>query len=162
MGILKQIVEYFGVYRKYLGNRLYFIFLLSLLATMTESVGIMMLLPLIEAMDSDIGEKIIGDSEVKDALQSFLDFTNIGDSAMGILLFIAAVFLLKGFIQFASNAYQAQLTANLMKEMKGGMFNRYMSMDYLYYSSRNTGHFINIINEQITGLISTFKNYKVE
>lgn len=160
-GTFKQVVHYFAVYQKYLGKRMYLVFVLMFLATLAESVGIMMLLPLIMAVDSEIGKKVIGDSDVAEALQTFLEITGIGNSALGILLFIAVIFLLKGLILFSSSAYESCLTASLMQEMKSDMFRKFMNMDYLYYSSHNTGHFINIINQQITGLINSFKNYKL-
>jgi ABC-type multidrug transport system fused ATPase/permease subunit len=161
MIILKQVKEYFTVYKKYIGKRLYVVFFLSLIATLTEGIGIIMLLPLIEAVDQDLGEKFLGDSGIKELLQGLLDTLGIGSSMVGILLFIAGIFLIKGLIVFASNAYQSHLTSQLMRELKTLMFDKYANMDYGYYSKRNTGHFINIINGQISGLISTFNNFKI-
>ncbi|MFT5239379.1 MAG: ABC-type multidrug transport system fused ATPase/permease subunit [Kiritimatiellia bacterium] len=161
MMIVQQMTHYFSVYKKYIGKRLYVVFVLSLLASLTEGIGIIMLLPLIEAVDKDLGEKFLGDSGVKKILQNILDALGIGSSMVGILLFIAGVFLVKGLIHFTSSAYQSHLTSQLMRELKARMFDKYANMDYGYYSKRNTGHFINIINGQISGLIFTFNNFKL-
>jgi ABC-type multidrug transport system fused ATPase/permease subunit len=160
MIFFKQIKLYLSVFQKYLGRRLYVVFILSFIATLTEGIGIVMLLPLIGAIDEDFESKITGSSSVNDVLQEMLNFLGIGTSLVGILFFIAVIFVFKGLILFSSQAYQSHLTSRLMRELKGLMFDKYASMDYTYYSRRNTGHFINIINGQISGLISTFNNFK--
>jgi subfamily B ATP-binding cassette protein MsbA len=52
------------------------------------------------------------------------------------------------------------LQSRLMIEIKGKMFDAYTTMDYSYYSENNTGHFINIINSQITKFIRSFNTFK--
>lgn len=160
MLIFKQIIHFFLVYKKYIGRRLYLVFLLSALAAATEGFGIAMLLPLIDAIGVGIDDATIDQSDIKVALQNVLDFLGIGSSMVGILLFIAAIFLLKGMIVFTAGAYQSHLKAQLMSELKSMMFDRYCNMTYRYYIRRNTGHFLNMINGQIPNLIASFDNYK--
>lgn len=93
-------------------------------------------------------------------LHTFLDFIGIGDSMVGILLFIGAVFIAKGVLKFSEGGYLSYLQSRLMIEIKGKMFDAYTTMDYSYYSENNTGHFINIINSQITKFIRSFNTFK--
>lgn len=157
MSIFKEIVYYFRVFVKYLGFRMYIVFFLTLLAASTELFGIALLLPLIEMVDSDIA----GDpTTITIILQAILGFFGIDDSMVGVLLFIAVVFSFKGVIKFAESGYQAVLAATLQKEIKGEMFRYYSNMDYIYYTSQNTGHFVNVIVTQINKLIRAFNFYK--
>ena len=157
MSIFSEIVYYFRIFRKYLGARMYIVFFLTLLAATTELFGIALLLPLIEMVDSDIaGEP----TAITEMLQTVLGFVGIEDSMVGVLLFIAVVFSMKGLIKFAEGGYQAVLAATLQKEIKGDMFRYYSKMDYIYYTSQNTGHFVNIIVTQINKLIRAFNYYK--
>jgi ABC-type multidrug transport system fused ATPase/permease subunit len=158
--IFSQILHYFSVYKKYIGRRLYIVFILTALAAITEGFGIAMLLPLIDAAGVGLGGEGMDQSGVKAALQGVLDWLGIGTSMVGILLFIGCVFLIKGLIIFSSQAYESHLQSQLMREMKALMFNKYRTMDYGYYIRRNTGHFVNIITGQIAGLISSFINFK--
>jgi ABC-type multidrug transport system fused ATPase/permease subunit len=160
MNIFKQIIYYFSVYKKYIGKRLYIVFILAGLAAAVEGFGITMLLPLIAAADVGIGAEGGDPSGISEKLQLFLDFVGVGSSLIGILLIIATIFLIKGCVLFVSHAYEAHLQSQLMREMKGMMFDKYSTMDYGYYTRKNTGHFINIINPQINGLIISFKSYK--
>jgi len=160
MTFFSQITEYFLVYKKYIGRRLYIVFLLSALAAIMEGFGIAMLLPLMAATDVGMGGDMLKKSEVTEALQSMLQWMGIGSSMVAIVLFIALMFLVKGGILFMAYAYQAHLESHLLREIKTLMFDKYSTMDYRYYTKHNTGHFINIINMQIGGLISSFTNYK--
>lgn len=161
MKILKQIAYYFSVYRKYIGRRLYPVFGLSALAAVAEGFGIAMLLPLIGAAGVGMGDQAMTPSGVTLFLQRILDALGIGTSLIGILVFIAAVFLLKGTIVFSAHAYHCYLQSQLMHEIKALMFDRLSTMDYGYYSQRNTGHFINVINARIDGLIDSFSSYRM-
>jgi ABC-type multidrug transport system fused ATPase/permease subunit len=158
--IIKQIIYYFSVFRKHIGPRLYFVFILTALAATTESFGLAMILPLIDAVGIGVAGESVEQSGIKDALQAILNWLGIGSSTVGILLFIAGAILLKGFIIFSSSAYESHLRSQLMCEMKGKMFDKYSTMDYGYYSKRNTGHFVNIINIQISSLIASFSSFK--
>jgi ABC-type multidrug transport system fused ATPase/permease subunit len=158
--VIKQIIYYFLVFRKHIGSRLYFVFILTALAATTESFGLAMILPLIDAVGIGVAGESVEQSGIKDALQAILNWLGIGSSTVGILLFIAGAILLKGFIIFSSSAYESHLRSQLMCEMKGQMFDKYSTMDYGYYSKRNTGHFINIINIQIFSLIASFSSFK--
>jgi ABC-type multidrug transport system fused ATPase/permease subunit len=158
--IFTQILHYFSVYKKYIGRRLNIVFILTALAAITEGFGIAMLLPLIDAAGVGLGGEAMDQSGVKAALQGVLDWLGIGTSMVGILLFIGAMFLIKGLIIFSSQAYESHLQSQLMREMKALMFDNYRTMDYGYYIRRNTGHFINIISSQISGLIASFTSFK--
>lgn len=162
MSLFRQIIYYFSIYRKYIGRRLLIVFTLTAMATATEGLGIAMLLPLIGTAGVGLGEagQSADTAGVHAALQNLLDMLGIGSSMVVILLFIAALFLLKGIILFLTDAYQSHLKSQLLFEIKSLMFNVYSKMPYSYYSKRNTGHFINIINSQTNGLIGSFNNYK--
>ena len=47
MKVYQQIFHYFQVYKRYIGRRLYIVFGLMALASVTEAIGITMMLPLI-------------------------------------------------------------------------------------------------------------------
>ena len=57
-------------------------------------------------------------------------------------------FAIKGILVFAALGYNAYLRGKLLKELKTNLFNSYSTMRYGYYTSRDTGHFISILNER--------------
>jgi len=160
MNILQQVVRYFRVYQKYIGRRLYVVFFLSLFATLTEGLGIMMLLPLIDASGFGGSEQLATQTKIGSFLYDILVFFGIGSSMVGILLFIVIVIYVKGVIHFLALSYQAYLQTQLMLEVKTSLFKKYNSMDYNHYVKHNTGHYVNVINTQSGQMIVSFENYK--
>jgi len=158
LSVFSAISYYFSVYRKFIGRRVYIVFFLTAAAALAEGFGITMLLPLIEAADAGGANGEV--SGVTAVLNSFLEYIGIGSSMVGILLFIGAIFILKGALKFGEGGYLSYLQARLMVEIKGKMFDAYSTMDYGYYSKNNTGHFINIINSQISKFIDSFNTFK--
>nr|VFJ53795.1 MAG: ATP-binding cassette, subfamily B, MsbA [Candidatus Kentron sp. FM]VFJ65397.1 MAG: ATP-binding cassette, subfamily B, MsbA [Candidatus Kentron sp. FM]VFK08580.1 MAG: ATP-binding cassette, subfamily B, MsbA [Candidatus Kentron sp. FM] len=152
---LRDIPGYLKVFRIYIGRRMYLIFLLNLASALSEGIGIVMLLPLLETMgpggEADSGAaRVVGD---------VLAAMGLGGSMIGILGLIGVAFLVKGVIGFGTRAYTGYLQAQLMRELKARMFDAYSRMDYLYYAHRDTGHFINIINTQINNFYGSFVEF---
>lgn len=158
--IYKQIIYYFSVYKKYVGKRLYVVFILTALAAVTEGFGIALLLPLIDTAGANFITETADQSKVKAVLQAILNFVGVGTSMVGIIIFIASIFLIKGGVVFSAFAYQSHLKSQLMCELKILMFDKFSTMDYGYYSKHNTGHFVNIINNQVLTLIKSFDHFK--
>lgn len=158
MKIFDSITYYLGVYRHFIGRRLYLVFALTAAAAITEGFGITLILPLIEAADAAEGGLENGSYAVQ-VLNSVLAFLGISGSVVGILLFIGIIFIGKGAIKFVEGAYSSFLRAQLMREIKSKMFNAYREMDYYYYAHNNTGHFINVINGQVNNFLRTFDTF---
>lgn len=158
MTVLKEIIYYFSVFKKRIGNRIYIVFFLAALAAATEALGIALLLPLIELFDAGMADQ---DSAITQLMQQLLTFLGLGGSITGVLLFIGSVFFLKGMIKFSEEGYKTVLAANLQREMKGELFQLYSRMDYRFYTKRNTGHFVNVVVSQVNKLIKAFLNFSM-
>jgi len=158
VGTFESIAYYLRVYRKYIGRRLYVVFVLTGLAALAEGLGITLLLPLLRVTDAGGGEDEVSGT-VQEALYSALTWIGIEESLVGILLLIGVVFLLKGLLKFAETGYRGYLQARLLRELKGRLFRKYGSMDYEYYSSTNTGHLVNVINGRTNGFYTSFEHF---
>jgi subfamily B ATP-binding cassette protein MsbA len=157
MSTFADLFQYLAAYRQYIGKRLYIVFILTVLAALAEGFGIALLLPLLEATEAGGAEAV--DGGLQQALYDFLHLIGIGDSVVGILLFIGGVFIAKGMLKFAEGAYNGYLQSRLLRELKTGLFDAYSTMDFGYYVQRNTGHFINVINGQVDGFYNSFKKF---
>lgn len=151
---LYDIVDYLKIFEKYLGIRIYIVFILGIIASVFEGIGILMLLPLLESLDSS---GIQQESHfINDILSRILSFIGLSESITSILLLISCAFILKGLMTFFALGYKANLLGQLLKEIKVKIYNLYSSMTYKYYTSKNTGEFINVINEQPTRSLLAF------
>lgn len=158
MKLFDSVTYYFGVYKDFIGKRLYIVFMLTAAAALTEGFGITLILPLIEAAGAGDGGLDNGSTAVL-FLYGILSFMGIEQSVVGILIFIGIIFIIKGLLKFFEGGYTSYLRAQLMQEIKSKMFNAYRLMDYKYYAHNNTGHFINVINGQINNFIRSFDTF---
>lgn len=158
MKLFKSVTYYLGVYKNFIGKRLYIVFVLTAAAALTEGIGITMILPLIEAAGAGDGGVNNGSATVQ-ILYGILSVLGIEESVVGILIFIGVIFIGKGLLEFIEGGYASFLRAELLKEIKSKMFNAYRMMDYKYYAENNTGHFINVINGQINSFIRSFDTF---
>ena len=157
MNTFADLFRYLRIYRRHIGRRLYLVFGLATLVALTQGFGITLLLPLLRTTQSNGGAADMGTAE--QWLHSFLSSLGIADSMGGILVFIAIVFVGKGLLSFAKMGYEGYLRAQLLKELKARLFDAYSRMKYEYYLSNNTGHFINVINQQVGRFFQSFKSF---
>jgi len=157
MGTFRDLFRYVRIYRRYLGRRMYLLFVLTVMTAVTQGFGITLLLPLLRSSQTG------GDSEemgtVEQFLQELLTWMGIADSMVGILTFIAIVFVGKGALKFSQGAYRSYLQVKLLRELKVGLFEAYSGMDYRYYIRQNAGHFINVINQQVNRFFASFNKF---
>ena len=157
MSTFPDIIRYLRIYRRYLGRRMYLIFALTVATALAQGFGITLLLPLLRASQSGGEAQEMGTAE--QMMHDLLNWMGIADSMIGILAFIAIVFVGKGALQFAKGGYQGYLQAQLLRELKTKLFDAYTGMDYRYYIQQNAGHFINVINQQVNQFFASFKSF---
>jgi len=155
-----DLFSYLKIFETYLSRKMYYIFLLTLISGMAESFGIVMLLPLFHSLDS--GElNTSGSIGVPDFINELTIVLLKENSISLVLVFIAIAFIIKGLLMFAALGIKAYFRGQLLGELKSKLFDRYNRMSYIYYISRDTGHFINVINEQVTGSLQSFHHLTI-
>jgi ABC-type bacteriocin/lantibiotic exporter with double-glycine peptidase domain len=152
---VRDIPHYLRVFQDYLGARMYLVFALTMIAALAEAVGILMLLPLLQSLDSGATGPATGIGKI---LHDLLAGLGWADSTLAVLLIITLAFVAKGVLTFGALGFNAVLRARLLRELKGRLFDDYSRMSYRYYTTRDTGHFINVINEQITQMLNSFRS----
>ncbi|MGF1529111.1 MAG: ABC transporter ATP-binding protein [Candidatus Competibacterales bacterium] len=155
MNSLGEFLAHLRIFQTYIGPRMYLVFALSFVAALAEGFGLIMGLPLLKTLGADME----GESGVADFLGDLLQALGFGESPVAILAIIGVVFGFKGVVSFAAGAYAGHLQAVLVGALRGRMFDAYSRMGYDYYTQRNTGHFINVINEQINGFYRCFNAF---
>ena len=157
MGSIGNIIHYLRIYRSYIGRRIYLLFALTIATAFTQGFGITLLLPLLSSSQQSGGTGESG--RMEQFLETLLQWMGIADSTVGILVFIAAVFIGKGVLQFASVGYRGYLQSELLRRLKVGLFDSYSEMDYRHYIKHNAGHFINVINQQVDRFFMSFNDF---
>lgn len=155
----RDIPHYLRIFQTYLGGRMYLIFALSLVAGLAEGVGILMLLPLLQTLDASGTDTVPAQlSGISAWLNDALAALGLQGATVAVLLIITGAFIIKGALTFGALGFNAYLRGQLLRQLKERLFDAYCHMSYGYYASRDTGHFINIINEQINRSLVAFNH----
>ena len=158
---MKDLIYYIKIFQVHLGKKIYLIFFFTLIAALSEGFGILMILPLLQNLDKQVSfQNTQLNVEDKIGLFYYLDnfFLALGieDSIIAILFIITIAFITKGIITFFALYYSTRLSGSLVSKLRMKLFTQYMCMDYNYYSSKDSGYFINVINEQVTRSMQSF------
>lgn len=148
-------VKYLKIFRRHVGKRLYVVLALTVCSAISGALGIAFALPLFATLDVSSG----AEKAMPHFFGVILDTLGIRGSVIGVLLLISSMFVVKGLIQFASNGYTGILQEKLVRALQEKLFDACNQMSYSYYVSRDTGHFVNVINRQVNGFFRSFAAY---
>ena len=151
---------YFSFYKKRIGKKLFFVSLLTFMAGIFESFGVLLILPILQTINTDLS---IGTIEVSNtsqyiiiAISTFFSFLNLKFSVLNILVFMCIAFFAKGYFVFLTHRFSALLTARLIPSLKLEFIKKIQKLNYLYFIQHDSGIFTNLVNEQVNKSIIAF------
>ncbi len=147
---------YTKMFQQYLGAKMYIIFMFSIIASILEGFGILLLLPLLESI-GNVQEVSSNSEGFNQYIYKLIDFIGLSYSTISVLFLILIAFVLKGFVTLITLTINSYLIGNLLKKIKVNLFEKYTNMSFSYYASKNTGDFINLVTEQPNIAIESFK-----
>jgi ABC-type multidrug transport system fused ATPase/permease subunit len=152
---LADLPRHLRVFQSYVGARMYLVFALTILGTLAESIGILLFLPLLQNVGGTQAEVEPGSLTYR--VTETLSWLGLGDSIVALLILIAVFFFAKAVFVFVASAYKVYLNGQLLRELQRKMYDAYSRMSLNYYVSRDTGHFINVINTQVGMFVGAFQ-----
>lgn len=141
------------LYRELLGRKVYLLFFLMPFSTLSESLGIALLLPLLAALDS--GEGLGGQDG--GVVGNVLAWLPLPESPLALLALIAVAFVFKAALRFATDSVTGIFQSQLMFRLRVNFVDAYTNLSYRAFSKRNTGHYVNIVTGQATRFARAFQ-----
>jgi len=152
--LITSLIHYFKVVYSYTGRKLYVLLLLFLFSGLSESVGVSMLLPVLNI------DKAVGDQDrYTKAIYNFLESTGINLSLFSLIILILIAFSIKGAFLFFQKNYSSYIKYNLIKDTKIDYCNKYKNMKYSYYTNTSIGYLNNTVTTEIDRGIITLIRY---
>jgi len=152
--IFTNVIKYFSVFYRYVGNKIFFLCILVFLAGLSDSFGISMILPLLSI--GNTGNSV--DTYTKFIYRLFKLF-GLEVTLLPILFLMVVAFSFKGLFTFVQRYVYANITANLARDLQISMVNKYTQMKYSYYVNSNIGYLNNIITKEIERAVGAFNKY---
>ena len=155
--VFMNVANYFSTlvtverqFRNYLGWKIYFIIILIFLSALAESIGVVVIIPLIEQVVNSQNNKS-SVSEIS-TFASSLNHLPVGD----LVLIILALYVLKSiflFIAYSTNSYFRSKIHRILKEK---LIEKIFQNGVDVFSKRPAGRGANIIGEQASRSVQAF------
>lgn len=144
----------FSLFRGWLGAGIYLIAFLSIVAAVVESLGITTVLALLPFIIS--GDQSQASSGVYSAISSVFVYFGFSYSPLYLLVFMVFAFAMKGLLNYFTFSLNAYLRAKLLVKLKSELIECVSAMDYQEFMKKESGSFVNLINEQVSKSLLCF------
>ena len=138
--------------RRLLGKKIYVLVVLMPLAALSEGFGIALLMPLLSALEP--GNGFGGESG--GVIDRGMAWLPLPATPLALLALIAFAFLMKAGLRFITIGLQGIMYAQLVRRLRTKLTVAYTNLSFPAFASRNTGHYVNLVNEQATGFTRSF------
>jgi subfamily B ATP-binding cassette protein MsbA len=150
-------LRYIRIFQNFIGARIYAIFLLAAVASVSESFGILMLLPVLVSTTSNTTSEFLS-SELGAFFESVFSFFSMEYTLANAITLLVFFFMLKAVFYFFSQFLILYFRAVLQEAIKSRLLSSYQMIDHRYYTTISSGHLANLINEQTFKSINCFNS----
>ena len=154
--LITSLVHYFKVVYSYTGKKLYILLLLFLFGGLSESIGISMLLPVL-----NIERAVSDQDQYTKTIYNFLESIGVNISLFPLLMLLLIAFLFKGTFVFLQKIFTSHINLTLVKDIRIDFCNKYKDMKYSYYTDTSIGYLNNIITTEIERGVAALSRYTV-
>lgn len=147
---MKHLFYFYRIYTKYLSRGVWWLLALTILVAFADGLGISMLLPLLQSLE-------VSDATSQDnIIFRITESLGIGGSLTGILTFMFVIFLGKALLKFGAGYFKSDLYKELYRYLKINFYDAILKVDYQYFTQKNTGHFITVMETHVNRMVHSF------
>lgn len=156
--MISNLLNYSKTYRKFLGLKLYIIFLLAGLSALSESIGILFLLPILgSVVDTEFSS---GSSDSLELVLHALDYIGIPADYLNLSIMIILFFAFKGIFLFFSTSLIGMFSGNFVQSLRILIIQKINNTPLdAFEKDKNSGHYINLLSEQVTKSNVAFNSF---
>jgi subfamily B ATP-binding cassette protein MsbA len=158
---LKEKLEIIKFYFRYVGFGMVLLIAFSFLTGVFESIGISLVLPVIQSML--IGENAIGSLKI-DYIVDLVRYVGIEHSNENLIFLLFGVFVFKALFKFMTGYIKVYYSSGFLLQLRSNLLNMFTRLDYLNYTQKDAGKLSNSITLEVENVISGFiyfSNYLV-
>jgi subfamily B ATP-binding cassette protein MsbA len=154
--LIASLIHYFNVVYSYTGRKLYILILLFLFGGLSESIGISLLLPILNI------DKAVGDQDqYTKTIYNLFKSAGIDVSLSLLLIMLLSAMSLKGIFLFLQKIIAAYIRYKLVKDIRIEFCHKYKTMKYSYYTNTSIGYLNNIITTEVNRCVEALNRYTV-
>ena len=140
--------------RRFLGTllateprRTWYLLGLMLLSTLTEGVGILLLVPLLGLVGLDVGAGSLG--QIGEIVAGTLQSLGIQPTLAGVLVVFVLVFIARAVLEFQTSMLGARANQSLVLRLRKRLYRAISRMDWRFYSRYRASDFIHALTDDL-------------
>jgi len=146
-----NLISFFKKFKKFVGNKIYYLLALMWVAGIVEGIGITLFLPILQ--------NGFGGDKLSKVFKATFGFFGIGFSFSLLLILIFVFFVLRAVFLISYTKYFGKLVANLTITLRERVLNRIFTADYLYLLKKETGFINNAIIREVACVVQAFSTF---
>ena len=152
-----SIFRHINFFWGFFSYRLTFVVGLVFIAGFLDSVGIMLIIPVLQAgLDQDVIANDETSGMVVNFISEIVTFLGIQGNMTLIILLMISVFFFKGIVSFISQSYGQILKGELLENLRLKAFKLSSAVYLMKFFEYPIGHYNNICNEQPSRIASAY------
>lgn len=155
---IKKYFSSFAFYYEYLGKRIFIAFILSVLVSFLDGLGLTMFFPLLQVVDgnSPVDGTDLGNLKV---LIDLIEATGINLTLATVLIFMVFFFTLKGIATYLSSVYLVILQQSFIRKLRLNLLRHLNEMSYKEFVSSDVGRIQNTLSGEVDRVARSFNSY---
>ena len=154
--LISSLIHYYFVVYSYTGKKLYVLLLLFLFGGVSESIGISILLPVLNFDKSKDDQ-----GQYAKLVYNFLESVGISVSLFSLIMVLFVAFSFKGAFVFLQNTLSSYITSSLQKDIRIDFCDKYKNMKYRYYTNTGIGYLNNIVTTEVGRGVAGLNRYSI-
>jgi len=134
-------------------KRITLVFMFMLLSSITAGIGILFIVPLLEAINIDLSSNSshashLG-SNIGEKITTFFDQFNISLSLLSVLIIYLSVVILKALISFFSAVLSTKLQRDFVLHLRNRLYRKLFYSEWQYLNQEHMPDFIRLVTGQV-------------
>ncbi len=121
-----------------------------------EAVGIVTLLPLLNAAVGDTADNPLAASVV-----GFMQGIGVAPTILNLLLVIIVAFSLRGLLVFCSTYFMSIIIVEIRRHVQTDLTRRFGEMELSYYVNQTAGWFTNILSAEVARFVASMRSFSL-
>ena len=156
--MLKRNFKYFLFFFKYLKFRFFVLFCLSILTGILDSVGITLILPLLENTDKvTVGSKV--PSSTLQWLYDFMHSLGFAMNVPNILYFLLLITVVKAVIVFVHSYFSVIFLQYFTRTLRTQSIDALKEFSFKHFLKHDAGALQNVLSGEVGRVVSAFNEY---
>lgn len=139
---MKSFLSSFQFFYRIIGVKIYISWVLLVLATIFEGIGISLFYPILK-------NGVSGDDVISEKIRIFLTYFNLDYSLALMLKFILAVLFIRAFLSISMRWYNSWLMSGISASLQLQIIKGYFKVDYTYVLGQKSGYIVNAIAREL-------------